>query len=148
MAKIIVGADEPYQQQDNQSITIRNFQNEKFLIDYSLRLKNWDITSEEVTINGFKCFKAINKIKNNRSGNENTITAWFSPDIPASYGPLGFGGLPGLIVELDYKYCIFKLEKLTLNLEDIKVEIMENYPLISAEEYVSKIRSSRMVTPD
>ena len=30
VAKIIVGADEPYQQQDNQSITIRNFQNEKF----------------------------------------------------------------------------------------------------------------------
>ena len=29
-----------------------------------------------------------------------TITAWYTPQIPVSHGPAEYGGLPGLILEL------------------------------------------------
>lgn len=54
----------------------------------------WKIGKETKEIMGYTCTKAT------ASHRGRDWTAWFTNDIPMSRGPLYFGGLPGLIMEL------------------------------------------------
>jgi GLPGLI family protein len=68
----------------------RNHQN-AWKIDYS-RTK---------TIDGYKCYYAKYKgLSSKHNSTSEPIYAWFTPEIPVPYGPAGYGGLPGLILEL------------------------------------------------
>ncbi|MGO2358815.1 MAG: GLPGLI family protein [Mesonia sp.] len=64
----------------------------------------WEITKEIKNISGFKCIKAITKKKiydaRLKAYKTKDIIAWFTPEIPVSFGPKGYFGLPGLIIEL------------------------------------------------
>ncbi|UYW00802.1 GLPGLI family protein [Flavobacterium agricola] len=62
-------------------------------IDY-----NWLITTEQKSIDGFTCYKAVGSLKS-VNGNPYYMEAWFSPEIPIPYGPEDYAGLPGLIFE-------------------------------------------------
>ena len=46
---------------------------------------------------------------------ETTITAWYSPEIPVSNGPSKYGGLPGLILEVNDGRTVLLCTKITLN---------------------------------
>lgn len=76
----------------------------------------WVITKETKTIDSYQCLKAyLNEkiINNNGEEKTRTITAWFTPNLPFSYGPMGYSGLPGLILELELlgnKYVAKKLD--------------------------------------
>lgn len=64
----------------------------------------WELTDEIKTINGFRSQKAVAKrnyyhFRSDKNIVRN-IVAWFAPEIPVSFGPDGFSGLPGLILEL------------------------------------------------
>ena len=54
----------------------------------------WDLTGDTLTILDYHCNKASTKFRGRN------YTAWFTNEIPVSYGPLKFGGLPGLIINL------------------------------------------------
>lgn len=54
----------------------------------------WELGKDTKNILGYKCTVATAKYR----GRE--YEAWFTADIPLSYGPLWFGGLPGLIMEI------------------------------------------------
>ena len=56
---------------------------------------NWNLEKGEKDILGYKCKKA----KVNYAGR--TYFAWYTPDIPLYNGPYIFGGLPGLILEVE-----------------------------------------------
>lgn len=61
---------------------------------------------------GLNCQKAICN---------DTVTAWFTVDIPIPDGPQTFGGLPGLIMKLDDKseqYECIAIEKTSENVPD------------------------------
>lgn len=64
----------------------------------------WTISNEEKNILGYKCFKAIGYKKTKKSDKETKkkIEAWYTKDIKLEYGPMGFGDLPGIILQLDY----------------------------------------------
>ncbi len=99
----------------------------------------WQITSESKTIDNFLCYKAIGfeTITNKKVGRvKKAIIAWFCPEIPYSYGPLHFGGLPGLILELQTQEAVFGLKNLTL--KDTKVEKMPNVYLKTEEEILKE----------
>ena len=53
---------------------------------------------------------------------ENTITAWYCPEIPVNQGPENYWGLPGLILEVNDGKTVILCSKLVLNSKD-KVEI-------------------------
>jgi GLPGLI family protein len=53
---------------------------------------------------------------------ENTITAWYCPEIPINQGPENYWGLPGLILEVSDGKTIILCSKIVLNSKD-KVEI-------------------------
>lgn len=114
----------------------------------------WTIHKDTMIINGMKCYKATTKkIAEQQSGfpafNDQTITAWFTPEIPASCGPLCFGGLPGLIMslskgsfhifvaEIDFNYTTIiskPNEGAVLNNEDeFKAILLKQYKEIQAQ---------------
>lgn len=61
----------------------------------TLPLQKWSIEEDTMHIIGYPCQKATCKWRGRQ------YTAWFAPDIPLSYGPYKFGGLPGLIMKVE-----------------------------------------------
>lgn len=64
---------------------------------------DWKITTESKMVNNYKCYKATAidsalNYKTNKYMIEN-ITAWFAPEVPYNFGPMGWDGLPGLVIE-------------------------------------------------
>ena len=53
-----------------------------------------------------------------------TITAWYSPQIPVSHGPAEYGGLPGLILELTNDRTVMLCTKVVMNPEK-RIDISE-----------------------
>jgi len=89
-----------------------------FLVKSPLNI-HWEITSETKYIGKYKCYKAISSCL---GCNKNQIvTVWFTPDIPVPFGPAGFGGTPGLILEASkFRYT---LTATNIKLTDKKLEI-------------------------
>ncbi|WP_261509791.1 GLPGLI family protein [Chryseobacterium paludis] len=70
-------------------------------------INNWNLINESKIINSFNCKKAEVSYKG-----RNWI-AWYSTDIPLTYGPYKFTGLPGLIIKIsdqngDYDFELVK----------------------------------------
>jgi len=78
-----------------------HFGGEDFLIE--IEVKKWEITNELKIMNNFKCYKAISEdiVSNPIGVFKSKVTAWFCPELPSYFGPAGYFGLPGLILELD-----------------------------------------------
>lgn len=90
-----------------------------FLISDSINKINWKIDkSKEKIILNRKTYKAsyFNKINNK----EHEIVAWFSEDIPVSFGPEFYCGLPGIILELDTGSLLYKCENIVFEKQNIK----------------------------
>ncbi|CAM3935762.1 MULTISPECIES: GLPGLI family protein [Flavobacterium] len=102
---------------------------EEFTIKDSLLSYNWEIDDKETKlIDNMLCYKAINrqiiekKIENEKNEIEvikkekNTI-AWYCPSININAGPLGFYGLPGLILILEDDIFVYQAKKINFKLD-------------------------------
>jgi len=104
---------------------------------------NWKIQKESKKIGEYDCFKAITEIIVNSKGRKQLIAAWFTPEIPVSLGPLGYNGLPGLILELEVYKKIYYAKKITLNpKEEIKIEKPTKGIMVTEKEYQEAISST------
>ena len=64
------------------------------------------------------------------------ITAWYCPKINAPFGPIGFSGLPGLILELEKNNMRYYASNIELNPKKIvKVKKPTRGKKITKEEY-------------
>jgi GLPGLI family protein len=65
-----------------------------------------------------------------------TITAWYTPQIPVSAGPEGYWGLPGLILEINAGRTTMLCTEIIINPQDV-VEIKKpsKGKEVSREEY-------------
>ncbi|WP_457618548.1 GLPGLI family protein [Lutibacter sp.] len=97
-----------------------------FLISRNLNLVEWELFNETKIIGEFLCYKATTvKIVENRKVFKKEVVAWYCPEIPVPYGPIGYGKLPGLIIELSIEgEATYLLNKIELN-PTIKIEIMK-----------------------
>ncbi len=88
---------------------------EDFLISSSTL--NWELSNETKKIGDYTCFKAITRERKMYHGKEKEYirTAWYSPEINASFGPIGYSGLPGLIVELKDGRNVYVATRIELN---------------------------------
>lgn len=64
------------------------------------------------------------------------VTAWFTPQIPVKNGPGEYGGLPGLILELNVHRTTLLCSKIVLNPKDAeKIEPLTKGKEVSREEF-------------
>lgn len=75
-----------------------NIYNKNILISDSLPKFNWEMKEDTKSIIDLPVKKAISKLDEFTE-----IIAWYSPFIPLNNGPDIYGGLPGLILELEVK---------------------------------------------
>ena len=116
---------------------------EKYTVKSTIN-SNWKITQETKEIMGYKCYKAIGeKVVVNSAGTfKNDIIAWFCPQLPYQFGPMGYGKLPGLIFELQTKYALFGLKTILLKAELPVCEPNMNRIFISPAEFEKTVLKS------
>jgi GLPGLI family protein len=111
--------------------------NERFyqIID-SINQVKWVITDEVKMIEKYEAIKATTHFK----GRDYTV--WFTPEIPAYFGPVKLHGLPGLILEIsDAKKEVFLIaKKITYNnVERLDIPTLP-YKIITNKEYTVLLR--------
>jgi GLPGLI family protein len=145
---------------DKISYTEEDIFGDEFVIKDSLPKIAWQITNETKIIGGYNCVKATylepvskndleaynrqqEKLKNGKTTlfemkkpEPKTITAWYTSEIPVSFGPNGVWGLPGLILQLENENYIYFCTKVSIkNNETVKVKIPNSGKVISKKEY-------------
>jgi GLPGLI family protein len=111
---------------------------EIFNIVSNLDSIKWQITNESKLIGNYKCYKALTtKVVENNVGTFNhPVEAWFVPGIPFGFGPVGFGGLPGLIIEIQYQNVRFYASTIELNTKkDTKIVKPTKGKEVTKDEY-------------
>ena len=73
----------------------KNVYEQKFFVEDTERVIEWQVKDEIRTIANFKCHKAVGRICDSVY-----VVAFYTEDIVVSGGPEMFGGLPGMIMEL------------------------------------------------
>ena len=117
------------------------FKKNEFLIVDSLST-NWKFHNESKEIDGYECYKATNEyiVINSKGEFRHPVTAWFCPQLPYSFGPVGYGGLPGLILELQVRNNLFGVEKINLDhfIEE-PIILTSKGEIINYQDYNNKI---------
>lgn len=102
------------------------------LLLIGIKPKKWQITQETKKLGNYTCYKAIDIESKNKKMKP---IAWFTPEIPISFGPLDFNGLPGLVLQVELANRIINATNIVLNpKEDIKIEKPVKGKKITAEE--------------
>jgi GLPGLI family protein len=145
---------------DKISYTEEDIFGDEFVIKDSLPKIAWEISNETKIIGDYNCVKATyvepvskndleayerqqEKIKNGKTTlfemkkpEPKTITAWYTSEIPVSFGPNGVWGLPGLILQLENENYIYFCTKVSIkNNETVKIKIPNSGKVISKKEY-------------
>jgi GLPGLI family protein len=113
------------------------FKESTYLIKKPLN-KNWVLTTETKNINDFLCYKATNEyiVVNPKGTFRHPVTAWYCPQISISHGPNGYGGLPGLILEIQIRKILFGAVKIEKTQEKISFNLKGEE--ITYENYTQK----------
>ncbi len=139
----------------------------EFLIKEKLTPMNWNLVDETKKIGDYVCFKAELLIpvtdKQNQEYEEflkkeeikpalfkmdkpedKRVTAWYTPEIPVSFGPNNFWGLPGLILEINDDEKVILCSKVTLNNKvKSKIKVPNIGKLVNQTEF-DKIEKEKM----
>lgn len=62
---------------------------------------SWELSDDTLSINGYLCRKAVGRYAGR------TWTAWYTENVPASFGPWKLRGLPGMILKAEDSDGIF-----------------------------------------
>lgn len=108
-------------------ITNEKFYQCQFTPDVLVNIEDidWVLTQEIKEIGKYTCFKATATLDSEQIPNYNLmrlVEAWYTPDIPVSFGIQSFSGLPGLTLELTTDYedgkVFYTATKIELNPEE------------------------------
>lgn len=117
-----------------------------FIISENIDKYDWEITDKKKVISGYTCYKAQVTyefyVESMGKHFSNTIIVWFTPDIPLRFGPMGYDGVPGLVLEAQtggYYYIANKIEFLE---KEIKIKRPSKGTAVTAEEYDEIYRST------
>ncbi|MBF4984388.1 GLPGLI family protein [Nonlabens mediterrranea] len=72
---------------------------------------------------------------------EIVVTAWFTPEIPVQHGPDVYGGLPGLILEVNAGNTTLLCSQITINPEERdEIEPAKKGSVVTQEEYDATLK--------
>lgn len=74
----------------------QDFMGKQFLVQGPPRKIDWKLGKGKKKIADYICMEATTMVEDTIA-----VTAWFTPQIPVSIGPDGYGGLPGMILQID-----------------------------------------------
>jgi GLPGLI family protein len=137
--KRMAGSSSIYQSQEDQiQLEQRDLFGKEFTIEEPLHNFVWKvIATEQREILGYTCMKAEFR------DSSMLVTAWFTPQIPVSFGPSGYGGLPGLILALSQgENVIILVNEVDLNPEEVIITKPKDKKTLSRDEFV-KIRQEK-----
>ena len=146
----------------------------EFLIIEPLEKLDWKLVNETKKIGDYSCYKAeiivpvtekqkqaykdfLKKQEKKISlfpieePKDRVITAWYTPEIPVSLGPLNYWGLPGLILEINEENVIILCSKVTLSTkETTKIKVPNTGKIVTQVEFdkIEKEKSDSMKDKD
>lgn len=100
---------------------------------------NWTITKQAKIIKGYRCIKATTTadFHENRRGE---VIAWFCPDLPFQFGPIKFGGLPGLILGMKFNSYYVYANEIRLSGDSKKIKPLTTGEAVTKEEYYNRLK--------
>lgn len=130
--------------QNNSTKESRSFNDNKrtgIVIVNNEQKYDWSLLNETKIIDNYKCYKATTALYyNGKTYNDLRITAWYTPEIPVSFGPIGYGGLPGLILELQNDLGTFYVKKINLALDTApEIDKLLSPKAVSQETYMQMV---------
>lgn len=139
IAEIIYGGKNIYYYNSitGERLTNKEVNGDHYLVIGNMKDINWTLTNQRKKIGNYSCLKAtfILKIKNSKGTFFKEVTAWYAPEIPVSFGPKDYCGLPGLIIELKEGNITYSAYKLILNpKEKIEIQKPKKGKIITQEE--------------
>ena len=138
LAKIFSGANSTFYTEVGTEKKIKQTEGAfgKFIINYTHRT-DWNLENESKLINSYLCYKATSEliVTNSKGTFKFPVTAWYCPSIPFSYGPNGYDGLPGLILELQERFTVYGVEKIDLSTNEIVIEKPTKGKIVTQEEF-------------
>lgn len=118
--------------------TKKILKNSKYLENKLIELPilEWKITTKTKKIGNYLCYMASAIEKTERDGKitKTKVTAWFTTDIPISFGPKNYNGLPGLVLEVNSGLMKIKATKIELNSNKKLKIIMPKGEIITNDE--------------
>ena len=108
----------------------------KHIVTNDLNLE-WKLENEQKKISELICYKATAKLKSNNGNNDFFIdvVAWYCPQIPYSYAPKGYNGLPGVVLELHERNVIIAAKNIDFNKEILNISKPKG-KTITEKEYI------------
>jgi len=105
-----------------------------FIVHDHIEPIQWQIKSTSKKIDNYTCLMAVAEFRGR------IYTAWFTPDIPVSFGPWKLHGLPGLIVEVSdqSKEVCFYLKSIKGENHSNQVAAPTDGTLVNFNEFMSK----------
>ena len=108
-----------------------DFSQKYFAITDTLKLQ-WEISDENKFIDKYKCYKATTVFRGI------IWEAWFTYEIPFSFGPWKLNGLPGVILQANDVNKVY-----TFNVKNIKIDNLisvnvpeKNFEILNIQDYV------------
>ena len=135
------GEDIIYNSKNNfETVTQSNTFMGDFLITESKKT-DWNLTQESKNIDDYLCYKAtsILVVDNDVKIFKFPIVAWYCPQIAVNFGPKGYNGLPGLILELQERNIIYGLKSIVFGKNNLKIEKPSKGKAVTTEELNSII---------
>ena len=128
----------------SQMVEVKRVASDEFLLETTYPKQDWNIADETKVIGGYTCQKATTTFAGRH------YTAWFTTDIPFSFGPWKLHGLPGLILaakddknEVEFEYSGF--DKLAA---DVQVTIgTPAKAILSTKDEVEKLEKAFKANP-
>ena len=159
---------------NKKSIVEEEIFGKEFLIVEPLEKPDWKLLNETKKIGEYNCFKAEILIQVTEKQKEEykeflkkeetkpslfkmeepkdkTIVAWYTPEIPVSFGPNNYWGLPGLILEINEDETIILCSKVTLsNKEKSKIKVPNTGDKVTQKKFdeIQKKKTDSMKNED
>lgn len=135
-----------FNQQDEKIIHKREFAGNNYTIRRN-KIK-WTLSKDTLRIDNYLCYKAATTriIKNSQGVHKLKIVAWYAPKISLPYGPDGYGGLPGLILQLENNGTTTYLKKIEFLNKNLDINFKTKGKVITEDEFneiVSKIYNNK-----